>query len=50
MENKDRKVEKREAKRKSMGENGQQLDTLNGNRELRAILIELLILELAHNT
>lgn len=47
MENKDRKVERREASRESVREKHQQLDVLNGNR---AILIELLILELAHNT
>lgn len=47
MENKDRKVERREANRESVREKHQQLDALNGNR---AILIELLILELAHNT
>lgn len=34
MENKDRKVERREAKRKSVREKRQQLDVLNGNREL----------------
>lgn len=42
MENKDRKVERREANRGSVREKHQQPDLLNGNR---AILIELLILE-----
>lgn len=47
MEKKDRKVERGEAGRESVREKRQQLDALNGNR---AILIELLILERAHDT
>lgn len=53
MENKDRKVERREAKRKSVREKRQQLDVLNRTVQQkidRAILTELLILELAPNT